>query len=90
MLQHGSIFFFRIPPPRFEGLGSKGQNSTLSEYGRVSYQIKGNDAYINMIANILHTDPHPTIRDSQKVKIKLFQTMVMLNIKLNGIRKAAT
>ena len=35
----------------------KGQNSTLSEYGHVAYQIKGNDACSNMEANILPADP---------------------------------
>ena len=35
----------------------RGQKSTFSEYGHVEYQIKGNDACINMIANILLIDP---------------------------------
>ena len=35
-----------------------GQNLTFSEHGRVAYQIKGNHKCINMIANILPTDPH--------------------------------
>ena len=45
---------------KFEGLGmagcvgwDRGQNSTFSEYGLVDYQIKENDLYSNMVANIL-------------------------------------
>ena len=35
--------------------------STFSEYGHVAYQIKGNEAYNNMLANILpfHTPLTP-------------------------------
>ena len=39
---------------------SKGQNSRFSEYGHVAYQIKENDAYINMVANIKSI---PVLRD---------------------------
>ena len=28
--------------------------SSFSEYGNVAYQIKGNEAPINMLANVLH------------------------------------
>ena len=28
------------------------QNSTVSEYGHVAYQIQGNDIYSNMVANM--------------------------------------
>ena len=45
------------PDPR--GMGSIGQKSTYSEHGHVSYQIKGNDRFSNMLANILHADPPP-------------------------------
>ena len=34
-------------------MGSKGQNSTLSEHGYVAYQIKENQECSNMVANIL-------------------------------------
>ena len=34
-------------------------NSIFSEYCDVAYQIKGNDACINMVANILSIDPLP-------------------------------
>ena len=30
------------PPPQPLGMGSVGQNSTFSEHGHVTYQIKGN------------------------------------------------
>ena len=30
------------------------QKSTFQEYGIVAYQIKGNEAYNNMLANSLH------------------------------------
>ena len=48
-----------------------------------------------MLANILPSDPHPSAPltlglGSKKVKIQLFQNMVMLHIKLNGITIAAT
>ena len=80
--QHGSKYFAcRTPPPLAL---SKGQNSTFSEHGHVGYQIQGNDACSNMVANILLADPHlrrPPGWD-QKVKIQLFQNMVMLHIKL--------
>ena len=33
-----------------------GQNSTFSEYGHVTYQIKAYDAGSNLVANILPTD----------------------------------
>ena len=38
----------------------RGQNSFLSEYGNVAYQIKGNDACSNMVANILPLDTFST------------------------------
>ena len=63
------------------GWGS-GQNSTFSEYGHVAYQIKGNEACINMVANILPV--YPLSRPwgwGQMVIFQLFQNMVMLHIK---------
>ena len=47
---------------------------------RVAYQIKGNLKCSNMIANTLAADP-PPCGWGQKVKIQLFQSMVMLHIK---------
>ena len=49
------------PTPLILGLGSKGQNSTLSENGHVAYQIKGNHECSNIVANILPADPTPTL-----------------------------
>ena len=46
------------PPGGHRGWDS-GQNSTLSEYGHVAYQIKGDDACSNMVANSLPIDPQP-------------------------------
>ena len=54
MQQHGSKYFALAPSsdPRD---GIKDQNLTFSEYGLVAYQIKGDDACSNMVANILPT-----------------------------------
>ena len=46
-----------VDPYPTQGVGSKGQNSTFSEYGHVAYQIKRNDTCSNMVANILPADP---------------------------------
>ena len=44
----------------------------FSEHGHVAYQIKGNDACSNMVANILTADPSPRpLGFGQKVKIQL-------------------
>ena len=43
-----------------------GQKHTFSEYGHVAYQIKGDDAGSNMVANILPTDPPLTQRVGSK------------------------
>ena len=45
------------PPPPDAGGGVKRQNQTFSEYGHVAYQIKGNGACNNMVANILPAAP---------------------------------
>ena len=42
-----------------QGVG-RSPNSTFSEYGHVAYQIKGNDACSNMVANILSVDTTST------------------------------
>ena len=47
------------PDPRDPGVGSKGQNSIISEWRHLAYQIKGNDTGSNMVANILLPDPPP-------------------------------
>ena len=69
------------PIPLPPTLGGGGQNSTFSENGHVAYQIKGNRECTNMVANIC---PQPPPSPSpQKVKIQLFQNMVMLYTKGN-------
>ena len=95
LLQGGKNFARRTPPPPHTHThththprtwGSKGQNSAFSEeHGHATYQVKGNHECNNMVANILHADPPPLWGG-----IQLFQSMVMLHIKLNGITNAAT
>ena len=97
MQQHGSKYFTRKKPHPKCVL--KSQNSTFSEYGCVSYQIKGNDTCNNMVVNSLPTNPSADPLPSpppprhwglcQKVKIQFFQDMVMLHFKLKGITYAA-
>ena len=74
--------------------GRTGQNSSFSGYGHVTYQIKGNDTWINMVAwgglkrskfNFfrtwsLHTTSTPRVRSNV---ITLF-LKVVLHIKLFG------
>ena len=54
-MQHGSKYFARrpSPPPPPRPWGSKGLNSTFSDYGHIAYKIKGNHECSNMAANIL-------------------------------------
>ena len=91
MQQHGSKLNARSPPynhwvkrSKFNPLRTWGQNSTFSEHGRVAYQIIGNHKCCNFVENILPADLHPSHPDpggwGQKIKIQLFQNMVMLNI----------
>ena len=56
-------------------LGDGGQGQIL--YSHVAYQIKGNDTYSNMIANIL---PGIGVKRSKHFFLKV----VMLHIKLEG------
>ena len=63
----------------------------FSEYVHVAYQIKGNDACSNMIANIMPADTPLTLWGGVKgSKFELFQNMVMLHMKLKGSTNAAT
>ena len=46
-----------VSSPGFDHLGGLrwlvgGENPTFSEYGHVVYQIKGNEVYNNMLANV--------------------------------------
>ena len=50
---------------------NRGQKSTFLEYGHAAYQIKGNEVYNNIQANILLSYPQPLGR-MQKVKILNF------------------
>ena len=61
--------------------GAEAKIQLFLEYGHVAYQIKGNEACSNMVANILPA--------WGGVRIQLYQNMVMLQIKLNGIMNAA-
>ena len=71
------------PPPPPPDPRVKRSNLTFAEHDHVAYQIKGNRKCSNMVANILPAAP----LSSQKVKIQLFQNMVMLHIK--GIANTA-
>ena len=53
------------------GDGAKAKIQLFSEHGHVAYQIKGNDACRNMVANILLVDFFP---------LTLFQNIVVLHI----------
>ena len=69
------------PSPVALGGGSK---LTFSEHGHVAYQIKGSLNCNNLVANLKPSDPPPPPPPppdpgGQKVKIQLFQNMVMLH-----------
>ena len=51
---------------------------TFSKHGHVAYQLKWNHKCSHMVANISPTDPQGP--GGQKVKIKLFQNIVMLHM----------
>ena len=61
------------------------QNLTFSEYGHVAYQIKGNDACSNMVANNLPVDT-PSLWGVIKA---FFLKVVMLHIKLKKLEQRA-
>ena len=64
-------------------VGSKGQNSSFPEYGRVEYQIQGNDECSSMVANILPADSSPRPQGwDLKIKIQLFSEHGHVHIKL--------
>ena len=70
------------------GVGLKGKNSLFfSESGHAAYRIKGNDACNNMQAKYLHLYTHSTPGIGSKGEnIFLLQNMVMLHIKLKGMK----
>ena len=61
----------------------QGQNLTFWEYGHVVYQIKGNEAYSDMVANILPVGI-PSGVGSERSKL-FFLKLVMPHIKLKGM-----
>ena len=62
---------------------------SFAEHGHVAYQIKENRKCSHIIANIIFAAPlPPTHPGGQKVKIQLFQKMVM--DRQNGMANAAT
>ena len=68
-------------------LESNGHYTAFSEPCNVAYQIKGNHECSNMVANILHADPFTDPWDGvNRSKVLLFQNMVMLHIKVKGIK----
>ena len=72
--------FTRIPST----LGSKGQNTTISEHDHVAYQIKRNDECSNIQAHSLslHTSSTFWVKGSKHL---FFLKEVMLHIKFKGI-----
>ena len=56
----------------------------FSEYGHVAYQIKADDAYSNLEANILPSDTPSTLGVGSKGQTICFLKVVMLYIKLKG------
>ena len=92
--QHGSKHVVPRPPPPPLALGVKMSKFNISEHGQVAYQIKWNHECNSMVANVLPADTlHLPLNPwgfGQKVKIQLFQNIVMLHITLKGITNAAT
>ena len=90
MQQHGSKYFACRSPSPTLGMGSVRQNSTFSEHGHVTYQIKENQKCSNMVATNLPADPPPPPMGSKGQISSSFQNMVMLHIKLNRITNAGS
>ena len=63
------MFCLQSSPPPTLGVGSKGQNSTSSEYGHVAYQVKGNEACCNnyIVTNTLNRRPPRPPNKSMKL-----------------------
>ena len=80
MGQHGSKYFLPADP-----LIRLGQNQL---YQNIVMQIKWNHECSNMVANILHADSPLTLGLGLKVKIQLFQNIVMLHTKLKVMTHA--
>ena len=70
------------------GMGSKGQNSTFSEHGHVTYQIKGNHQMQQHGRKYFARRPLPEPWDwVNRSKFNLFRTWSGNIIKLKGITK---
>ena len=65
------------PPGWTSGVGQRPKFTFFTEYGHVAYQIKENDAFINIVANFCQWTPGPW----GGVKIQPFQNMVMLHVR---------
>ena len=94
MKQNGSKHFASRPPPLHpppKGLQIKIQ--LFPEYGHVAYQINGNHEMqqhgSKCFACRSPLIPHHPRGWGQKVKIQLFQNMVMLHITFIGITKCS-
>ena len=66
-----------LPQPDSGG-GVKMSKLTFSKHGHVAYRLKWNHKCSHMVANISPQTPQGP--GGQKVKIKLFQNIVMLHI----------
>ena len=67
------------------GMGQIGQNLPFSEHGHIEINLKEIRKCSSKVANICPEMPTPSPRPigwGQKVKIQLFQNMVMLHIKI--------
>ena len=69
--------------PKWPAAGYK--KKALSEYGHVAYQIKENETYNNMLANILHLHK-PSNHGGVKRSFFSFLKVVMLHMKLTGMK----
>ena len=82
-------FRSRLGSDPLGGLRGWGRDKKKTEYGHDAYQIKGNDACSNMVANVFPADLS-TLGMRSKGQIQLSQKMVMLHINLKGMTNAAT
>ena len=91
MQQHDSKYFARRSlPPYYPTPLQKVKN--FLEHGHVTYQIKKNHEYSNMVENILPADTYLsplTLWMGPIGKIQLFRNLDMLHIKLKRITNAA-
>ena len=60
-------------PPQRVGMGSKGQNSTFSEYDHVTYQVKENYTCNSMVANVMPVDPPDPGAGDKRSKLNFYR-----------------